>query len=106
MDFKYKDVEGYADEHIDVCLFNGAIRNSENEHLAHLLRQKTKVLVAFGSCATMGGIPGLANVADAAEINERVYRTRRRPTTRTGCSRRSTTRCPRASSSSRRSTTR
>jgi F420-non-reducing hydrogenase small subunit len=30
--------------------------------------------VAFGSCACFGGIPGLANVADGAQVFERVYR--------------------------------
>jgi len=73
MDFKYKDVEAMPDGHIDVCLFNGAIRSSENEHLAHLLRQKSKVLVAFGSCAGEGCIPGLANLFDRQSIFERVY---------------------------------
>lgn len=73
-DFKYKDVEGYEDGSIDICLFNGCIRNSENEHIAHLLRQKSKVLVAFGACATAGGIPGLANLATAQEIKDLVYR--------------------------------
>ena len=72
-DFKYKDVEAYDDGYIDVCLFNGAVRNSENEHIAKLLRQKSKVLVAFGACATMGGIPGLANLASAREIKDLVY---------------------------------
>jgi F420-non-reducing hydrogenase small subunit len=72
-DFKYKDVEGYPDGYIDVCLFNGAIRTSENEHMAHLLRQKSKVLVAFGSCAHEGCIPGLANLFDRQSIFERVY---------------------------------
>jgi len=72
-DFKYKDVEGYEDGSIDVCLFNGCIRNSENEHVARLLRQKSKVLVAFGACATSGGIPGLANLATAQEIKDLVY---------------------------------
>ncbi len=73
MDFKYKDVEAMPDQHMDVCLFNGAIRTSENEHLAHLLRQKSKVLVAFGSCAYEGCIPGLANLFDRRSIFERVY---------------------------------
>jgi F420-non-reducing hydrogenase small subunit len=72
-DFKYKDVEGYDDGFIDVCLFNGAVRNSENEYIAKLLRQKSKVMVAFGACATMGGIPGLANVSSAREIKDLVY---------------------------------
>lgn len=73
-DFKYKDVEGYDDASIDLCLFNGCIRNSENEYVAKLLRQKSKVLVAFGACATMGGIPGLANLGNAQEIKDLVYR--------------------------------
>ena len=39
-DFKVKDLEAYPDGYIDLCLFNGAIRNSENEEMAHLLRKK------------------------------------------------------------------
>jgi F420-non-reducing hydrogenase small subunit len=72
-DFKYKDLEGYDDGFIDVCLFNGCIRNSENEHIAKVLRDKSKVLVAFGACASMGGIPGLANLSSAQEIKDLVY---------------------------------
>jgi F420-non-reducing hydrogenase small subunit len=73
LDTKYKDVEAMADQFIDVTLFNGAIRNSENEHMAHLLRQKTKILVAYGSCSHMGGIPGLANFSGKEAIFTRVY---------------------------------
>jgi len=73
MDFKYEDVEALDDGEIDVCLFNGGIRTSENEYLAKLLRQKSKILVAFGSCANEGCIPGLANLYDAESIMERVY---------------------------------
>ena len=50
-DFKVQHVKDYPDGYIDVCLFNGAIRTSENEEMAKLLRQKSKVLVAYGSCA-------------------------------------------------------
>jgi F420-non-reducing hydrogenase small subunit len=75
MDFKYSDIEAMKDKEIDVCFFNGAIRNSENEHLAKLLRKKSKILVAFGSCAHEGGIPGLANFFDPESILERVYDT-------------------------------
>lgn len=73
MDFKYHDAESWDDGFIDVCLFNGAIRNAEGEHMAHLLRRKSNVLVAFGSCACFGGIPGLANQADAGQVFDRVY---------------------------------
>ncbi|RLC63225.1 MAG: oxidoreductase [Chloroflexi bacterium] len=75
MDFKYSDVEALGDGEIDVCFFNGAIRCSENEHIANLLRRKSKLLVAFGSCAYEGCIPGLANLYDAESVLERVYDT-------------------------------
>ena len=72
-DFKIKDVEGYPDGHIDVCLFNGAIRNSENEHMAHLLRQKSKVMVAYGSCSYEGCIPALSNLTTREATLDKVY---------------------------------
>ncbi len=73
MDAKYKDVEAMEDGSILLCLFNGGIRNSENEEIAHLLRRKSKILVAFGSCATEGCIPGLANFSSPEEIFATVY---------------------------------
>jgi len=74
MDVKYRDVEAMPDGFIDVCFFNGAIRNSEQEHLAKLLRRKAKTLVAFGACAQLGGVPGLANEADRLQVFDRAYR--------------------------------
>jgi len=73
LDFKYDDVRAMPDGHMDVVLFNGAIRNSENEAIARLLRQKCKVLVAFGSCAVEGGIPSLANLYDLKALLARAY---------------------------------
>jgi F420-non-reducing hydrogenase small subunit len=73
IDIKYKDVEAMPDKYIDICFFNGSIRNSEQEHVAKLLRKKAKTLVAFGSCAQEGCIPGLANLHDAKEILNTVY---------------------------------
>jgi F420-non-reducing hydrogenase small subunit len=73
IDAKYKDVEAMPDKSIDVCLFNGGIRSSEQEHLAKLLREKSKILIAYGSCACLGGIPGLANLFNKQQIMDRVY---------------------------------
>ncbi|NIU38947.1 oxidoreductase [Candidatus Bathyarchaeota archaeon] len=73
MDIKYKDVESMPDKHIDVCLFNGAIRTEEQEHMAKLLRKKAKVLVAFGSCACDGCVIGLANLWNKEKVFERAY---------------------------------
>lgn len=73
IDAKYADVENMPDGSIDACLFNGAIRNSENEYLAKLLRRKSRIMIAYGSCSCEGCIPGLANFFSAKEIMQTVY---------------------------------
>jgi F420-non-reducing hydrogenase small subunit len=73
MDVKYKDIDAMPDKSIDVCIFNGAIRSSEQEHMAKTLREKSKVMIAFGACAYQGGIPGLANMYNREKIMERAY---------------------------------
>ncbi|MGQ9550808.1 MAG: oxidoreductase [Candidatus Bathycorpusculaceae bacterium] len=73
IDVKYRDVEAMLDKSIDACFFNGAIRNSENEHIAKLLRRKSKILVAFGSCACDGCVKGLGNLWTREKIFERAY---------------------------------
>ncbi|MFW6169447.1 MAG: oxidoreductase [Planctomycetota bacterium] len=72
-DGKVRDVERMEDGEIDVCLFNGGVRNSEQEYMAQLLRKKSKVLVAFGSCAAEGCIPGLANLHSKQAIFDSTY---------------------------------
>jgi F420-non-reducing hydrogenase small subunit len=72
-DGKYADVEAMEDGELDLAIFNGAVRNSENEHIGKLLRQKSKVLVAYGACAYMGGIPGLANFTSREKILDTAY---------------------------------
>ncbi len=73
MDFKVSDIEALDDGAIDVCFFNGAIRSSEDERVARLLRRKSGLMVAFGACAHTGGIAGLANLYGLESILERVY---------------------------------
>lgn len=73
LDVKYKNVEAMPDKNIDITFFNGSIRNSEQEHMAKLLRQKSKIIIAFGSCAHEGSIPGLANLYNRTEILNSIY---------------------------------
>jgi len=74
MDYKYSDLEAIPDGGIDVAFMNGAIQNSENEHIAKLLRKKSKLLVAFGACACLGGIPALANITNRDGIFASSYK--------------------------------
>ena len=52
MDFKYKSIEAMPDKSITATLLNGAIRSTEQEEMARLLRRKSQFLIAYGSCAT------------------------------------------------------
>jgi len=61
------------DQSIDVTLFSGAVRNSENKHMAQVLRKKSKILVAYGSCAYMGGSLDWPIFIQRKKILTRVY---------------------------------
>ena len=73
MDFKRSDVEAMEDGSILATMINGAIRTSEQEEMARLIRRKSKVVIAYGSCAHMGGIPSLANEFSREQIMEFMY---------------------------------
>lgn len=73
IDVKYEDLEKMPDKSITVGLYHGAIRNSDNEEFAKIMRKKCVVLIAYGSCAHLGGIPGLANVSNREGIFKTVY---------------------------------
>lgn len=74
LDFKKKHVEAMPDGSITVSLINGAVRTSEQEEMAALLRKKSAFVIAYGACSQSGGIPGLANLSDKATIMDYVYK--------------------------------
>jgi F420-non-reducing hydrogenase small subunit len=78
IDAKVKDVEAMPDKSILLTLFNGSMRNKDNEEMAQLMRRKSQILVAFGSCASEGCIPGLANLSSRQSILDTAFST---PTT-------------------------
>lgn len=73
LDTKRKDIEALPDGAIAVTLFNGALRTEEDAQMARLLRRKSRLLVAFGSCASGGCIPALANFTTREELLRAVY---------------------------------
>lgn len=74
LDFKRKDIEAKKDGEIAVSFINGAVRLGEQEEMVKLLRKKSGLVVAFGACAHLGGIPGLGNFYDRESIFNRVYK--------------------------------
>jgi F420-non-reducing hydrogenase small subunit len=74
MDFKVSDVAALADGELAAAFINGAIRTSEQAEMVELLRRKAAAVIAFGACAWLGGIPGLANLYSRESLLEFVYR--------------------------------
>lgn len=74
MDFKYRDVAAMNDGEITATLINGSIRMDEQEQMAKILRRKSKLLIAHGSCAHLGGVVGLANFFEREDVLARSYK--------------------------------
>jgi F420-non-reducing hydrogenase small subunit len=74
MDFKIDDLLALKDGEVDVGIYHGAIRTSEDVEIAEILRKKSKVVVAFGACANFGGIPSLANMRYDQDMFDLVYK--------------------------------
>lgn len=72
-DFKREDLLRAEPQSIDVGIFNGAIRTEEHEEDARIMREKCRVLIAFGACAAFGGIPGLGNLSSRDDLLQRAY---------------------------------
>ena len=72
------DAKTYPDN-VDVCLVEGAVANADNLAMAQTLRERTRVVVAFGDCAISAHVPGLRNQlaaepgGGAAAVLERAY---------------------------------
>ncbi len=62
---RWEDLEQGPD--VDVCLFAGAISTEADRQAALKLREKSRIMVACGSCAAFGGLPGLTNLAPVSE---------------------------------------
>jgi NAD-reducing hydrogenase small subunit len=69
------DVKEYPED-VDVCLIEGAVCNEDNLELLHQIRERTKVLVAFGDCAVTGNVPAIRNqlgLSNSESVLQRAY---------------------------------
>jgi len=74
MDFKYSRIQAMPDGEIALSILSGAVRNSDHQEMAELLRKKSRMVLALGACACFGGTPGLANFRGKDDIFNWVYR--------------------------------
>ncbi|MFA5354910.1 MAG: cytochrome B [Thermodesulfovibrionales bacterium] len=61
------------DKEIDVAIIEGSITNEHAVERIREIRERAKVLIAYGSCATIGGVNGMKNSFELPEIRQYVY---------------------------------
>lgn len=67
------DIKTYP-ENVDVVLVEGAVANEENLEMLYRVRERSKMLIAFGDCAVTGNVTALRNpIGTANSILKAVY---------------------------------
>ncbi|MCU7844510.1 MAG: sulfhydrogenase subunit delta [Candidatus Thiodiazotropha sp. (ex Monitilora ramsayi)] len=61
------------DATVDIALVEGSISTPEDVHRIRMVREKSRVLVTIGACATAGGLQALANFADRDAWMSAIY---------------------------------
>ena len=59
---------------VDVTLVEGAVVNEEHLETLHRIRERSRVLVAFGDCAVTGNVSAMRNAWPLQEVIDRAYR--------------------------------
>jgi len=60
-------------EEADLTLVIGAIRSDHDLQRVKKAREKSKILVSFGTCPSSTGLVGLANLFEKSELLQRAY---------------------------------
>jgi coenzyme F420-reducing hydrogenase gamma subunit len=58
---------------LDVAIIEGSITTPHDIERIQGIRRRAKIIVAYGSCATIGGVNGMKNNHDLSDIREYVY---------------------------------
>ncbi len=57
----------------DLAIVEGSVVNAETEQRLREIRARSELLVAYGSCATIGGVNGMKNRKPIADVQAAVY---------------------------------
>jgi F420-non-reducing hydrogenase small subunit len=58
---------------VDVAIIEGGIRTQHEREVANKIRKNSKIVIAIGSCACFGGIPGLSNLDQGEVLLKQIY---------------------------------
>jgi len=57
----------------DIAIIEGSITRAEDEERLKKIRERAKILIALGACATIGGVNKLKNLFPLQDVREIVY---------------------------------
>jgi NAD-reducing hydrogenase small subunit len=60
-------------ENVDVCLVEGAVSSEDDLEKLKKVRERTKVVIAFGDCAVTSNVPGMRNPIGVQPLFDRAY---------------------------------
>lgn len=67
------DLKHPPEEGVDVGILTGAVGNTHQLEVARRMRERCKILIAMGDCATFGGVCTMLNFFDKEEALRRGY---------------------------------
>jgi coenzyme F420-reducing hydrogenase gamma subunit len=65
-------ISDQSDEY-DIAIIEGSITREEDEARVRVIRERAKILIALGACATFGGVNKLKNNFSMADVRNYVY---------------------------------
>lgn len=69
----FREVMSEKSEDYDIAVVEGSITTPHDIERIQHIREKADVLIAYGSCAAIGGVNGMKNNFDLADIRKYVY---------------------------------
>ncbi|MEJ2703276.1 MAG: hypothetical protein P8Z79_12620 [Sedimentisphaerales bacterium] len=70
---EWREAMSDQSEDYDVAIIEGSITRREDEKRLKKIREKAKILIALGACATIGGVNKIKNNFEMSDVKEYVY---------------------------------
>jgi sulfhydrogenase subunit delta len=70
---EWREAMSEQSEEYDIAIVEGSITRAEDEERLKTIRERAKILIALGACATIGGVNKLKNMFPLDDVKETVY---------------------------------
>ncbi|MEX2605750.1 MAG: NADP oxidoreductase [Kiritimatiellia bacterium] len=60
-------------EHVDATLVEGAVSSEEDVEKAHIIRERSAIVISLGDCAVTGNVPAMRNGLSVDSLLNRAY---------------------------------